>query len=201
MSVLRPVYRIDLSTAHENVLKEAAGGYLKIIRASDQLATIKIAAEVGGVKTTEFEMQEGDYFNIAVGFQSFTWSNDAQANSWVEIQITHSQADFDFVKARLGNIDSISSPVMTTGGKKNTHAKVTVNTTPTLVIPAADDVTAWMFKNMHTTDIFIGDGTVDVATGYPVAPGEEKTGQGRAGVYAVVASGTAEVRRFVEEVN
>lgn len=201
MSILRPVYRIDLATAIGNKLIEAKGGYVKIVRASDQLATIKIAANVLGSQTTPFEMQEGDYINIGRGFDTLTYWNDAQANSWVEIQIAESQDEFDFVKARLGNIDNIVSPVMTTGGKKTENAAVSIGTTPSVVIPADDTITDWIYKNTDTVTQYAGGSAVTTADGFPIEPGETIAGQGRGGLWAVVAASTAVGRRIVNKVN
>lgn len=201
MSVIRPVQRFDLSSARTKVFQQANGGYLKIVSASDQLATIKIMVAQEGAESTEFAMQEGDFIKVRGRFDAIYVSNDAQANSWVEVQITESQDEFDFQKSRLGNIEDILNPVMTTGGKATQNAAVTVNTTPSVIIPADDAITGWIYKNTDTVTQYLGGPAVTTSDGWPLEPGETIKGNERGGIWGVVAAATATGRRMLAKVN
>jgi hypothetical protein len=81
-----------------------------------------------------------------------------------------------------------------------TTEAITVLTTPTLIKGHyVEPNLSWAMANMSAVTVYFGyDNTVTTASGFPLAASERISEDGYHGnVYAVVASGTAEVRAKV----
>lgn len=74
-------------------------------------------------------------------------------------------------------------------------AQVSVGTTATLIIAAADGIDSVTIENMATTDVYIGKAGVTTANGFllPGTKGASITLSATTDIYGIVAAGTQNV--------
>lgn len=178
-----------VALANNGVEPKNVGGNFLFVAAADQ--AFKVVFSNG----SEFPATKNFKVKFAAGseFDSFEIVNDS--GSTLNYRII---AGFGDVDLAADTIDSITNPVVTTGGKASTYGVSTIGTSNSQVITADDNTTGWMIQADHdnTDDIYLGDDNslTTANAGHRLKAGAAIGWDFRGDVYAISGSASQKVR-------